>query len=121
MAKLNTIEPYPRLLSRKPAKRSWFEKEEPRSGQDKNQSEDWFLLRERIALRRGAGNVTRTHDLLITNQLLYRLSYTSIFRLPKYYNSITPKKQDRNSKKSRSFFMQRFPYPTIKSCNVRNS
>ena len=26
----------------------------------------------------GAGNVTRTHDLLITNQLLYRLSYTSI-------------------------------------------
>ena len=28
---------------------------------------------------RGAGNVTRTHDLLITNQLLYRLSYISIF------------------------------------------
>ena len=27
----------------------------------------------------GAGNVTRTHDLLITNQLLYRLSYSSIF------------------------------------------
>ena len=26
----------------------------------------------------GASNVTRTHDLLITNQLLYRLSYTSI-------------------------------------------
>ena len=25
----------------------------------------------------GAGNVTRTHDLLITNQLLYRLSHTS--------------------------------------------
>ena len=25
----------------------------------------------------GAGNVTRTHDLLITNQLLYRLSYAS--------------------------------------------
>ena len=25
----------------------------------------------------GAGGVTRTHDLLITNQLLYRLSYTS--------------------------------------------
>ena len=25
----------------------------------------------------GAGNVTRTHDLLITNQLLYQLSYTS--------------------------------------------
>ena len=28
----------------------------------------------------GAGNVTRTHDLLITNQLLYRLSYTSSLR-----------------------------------------
>ena len=27
----------------------------------------------------GAGGVTRTHDLLITNQLLYRLSYTSAF------------------------------------------
>ena len=27
----------------------------------------------------GAGGVTRTHDLLITNQLLYRLSYTSVF------------------------------------------
>ncbi len=29
----------------------------------------------------GAGNVTRTHDLLITNQLLYRLSYASAFSL----------------------------------------
>ncbi len=27
----------------------------------------------------GAGGVTRTPDLLITNQLLYRLSYTSVF------------------------------------------
>ena len=27
----------------------------------------------------GAGNVTRTRDLLITNQLLYQLSYSSIF------------------------------------------
>ena len=53
----------------------------------------------------GAGNVTRTHDLLITNQLLYRLSYTSIFILPKYYNSITLKKQDRNLKKVAVFFI----------------
>ena len=30
----------------------------------------------------GAGNVTRTHDLLITNQLLYRLSYASVMRGP---------------------------------------
>ena len=29
--------------------------------------------------RGGAGGRTRTPDLLITNQLLYRLSYTSIF------------------------------------------
>ena len=39
--------------------------------------------KERHAVKRvflfGAGNVTRTHDLLITNQLLYRLSYISIF------------------------------------------
>ncbi len=42
--------------------------------------------KERHAFQRvflfGAGNVTRTHDLLITNQLLYRLSYTSKLPLP---------------------------------------
>ena len=27
----------------------------------------------------GATDVTRTHDLLITNQLLYQLSYSSIY------------------------------------------
>ena len=33
-------------------------------------------------LRRiGAGDVTRTHDLLITNQLHYRLCYTSDFNI----------------------------------------
>ena len=33
-----------------------------------------------LVLRRfGATDVTRTHDLLITNQLLYQLSYSSIF------------------------------------------
>ena len=37
-------------------------------------------LRKRRVERRdfGAGNVTRTRDLLITNQLHYRLCYTSI-------------------------------------------
>ena len=35
----------------------------------------------------GAGGVTRTHDLLITNQLLYRLSYTSVV-LSNYRGSI---------------------------------
>ena len=33
----------------------------------------------RFPLFYGANDVTRTHDLLITNQLLYRLSYISIF------------------------------------------
>ena len=32
----------------------------------------------RFPLFSGANDVTRTHDLLITNQLLYRLSYISI-------------------------------------------
>ena len=35
----------------------------------------------------GAGGVTRTPDLLITNQLLYRLSYTSVRRDKPLYNS----------------------------------
>ena len=34
-----------------------------------------------IVLRGGAGGRTRTPDLLITNQLLYQLSYTSIRRI----------------------------------------
>ena len=33
----------------------------------------------RLCIRGGAGGRTRTPDLLITNQLLYQLSYTSIF------------------------------------------
>ena len=32
--------------------------------------------------KNGAGGRTRTPDLLITNQLLYQLSYTSLFYLP---------------------------------------
>ena len=46
--------------------------------------------------------MTRTPDLLITNQLLYRLSYTSKFIPPDYYNSMIIKKQDRKSKFMRS-------------------
>ena len=34
----------------------------------------------------GAGRRTRTPDLLITNQLLYQLSYTSISNEHDYYN-----------------------------------
>ena len=36
----------------------------------------------------GAGGVTRTPDLLITNQLLYRLSYTSIVIFDSAYDTI---------------------------------
>ena len=42
-------------------------------GVDKNKA-----LRKRSALFFGAGNGTRTHDLRITNALLYQLSYSSI-------------------------------------------
>ena len=34
----------------------------------------------------GAGNRTRTYDLLITNQLLYQLSYASIFNTRLIYH-----------------------------------
>ena len=37
----------------------------------------WVLLRMQLAEKGGAGGRIRTPDLLITNQLLYRLSYTS--------------------------------------------
>ena len=37
----------------------------------------WVLLRMQLAEEGGAGGRIRTPDLLITNQLLYRLSYTS--------------------------------------------
>ena len=43
----------------------------------------------RSLCRCGAGGRIRTPDLLITNQLLYRLSYTSVWRLSnskRYYN-----------------------------------
>ena len=45
--------------------------------------------------RYGAGNVTRTHDLLITNQLLYRLSYTSklFFHSRIYVITLSPPRQ----------------------------
>ena len=39
-------------------------------------------------LRRGASGVTRTPDLLITNQLLYRLSYSSVVIFDSVYDTI---------------------------------
>ena len=41
----------------------------------------WVLLRMNLSRFGGAGGRIRTPDLLITNQLLYRLSYTSTWRL----------------------------------------
>ncbi len=38
-----------------------------------------WVTTEVITLFIGAGERTRTPDLLITNQLLYQLSYTSVF------------------------------------------
>ena len=50
----------------------------------------------------GAGNVTRTHDLLITNQLLYRLSYAStLTRLKSLAQA--PGKVKRNRSDSRDY------------------
>ena len=46
----------------------------------------------------GAGGVIRTHDLLITNQLLYLLSYTSeyaAFRREKNCSTKKPRRQHR--------------------------
>ena len=42
-------------------------------------------------MRSGAGGRTRTPDLLITNQLLYQLSYTSAQQ--RYYSKFTAKSQ----------------------------
>ncbi len=41
----------------------------------------WVLLRMGVTRFGGAGGRIRTPDLLITNQLLYQLSYTSLQRL----------------------------------------
>ena len=63
----------------------------------------WVLLR--IQLREsGAGGRIRTPDLLITNQLLYRLSYTSAWRLSnseRYYS----KEQEVCQVKNQIFFI----------------
>ena len=45
---------------------------------DKEKAIGFCLSQNPIAFL-GATDVTRTHDLLITNQLLYRLSYSSIY------------------------------------------
>ena len=46
-----------------------------------NPSSIWSQHRKTNAVIYGAGDGTRTRDLLITNQLLYQLSYTSVWCL----------------------------------------
>ena len=52
----------------------------------------------------GAGNVTRTPDLLITNQLLYRLSYTSVWRGTKVILAQRPRRRQGKPKKYRGHY-----------------
>ena len=40
---------------------------------------DWFETEQALTRVKGAGNRARTDDLLITNQLLYQLSYAGIY------------------------------------------
>ena len=63
---------------RKPAKRLRSEKEKGASGYGAFRASG--KRNGANAFRRGAGRRTRTPDLLITNQLLYQLSYTSTAR-----------------------------------------
>ena len=48
----------------------------------------WVLLHIQLNERSGAGGRIRTPDLLITNQLLYQLSYTSTVLLPRSQRSL---------------------------------
>ena len=61
--------------------------------------------------RGGAGGRTRTPDLLITNQLLYRLSYTSIFHRP-----------DDNSKSNRICqpLFSKYSFSSRRACRIWN-
>jgi hypothetical protein len=45
----------------------------------KSVQEDFFGISKKRDLRGGAGRRIRTDDLLITNQLLYQLSYAGIY------------------------------------------
>ena len=69
---------------RKPAKRLRSEKEKGASGYGAFRA--CGKRNGANAFRRGAGRRTRTPDLLITNQLLYQLSYTSISSEQRYYS-----------------------------------
>ena len=45
----------------------------------KSVQEDFFGISKKRNLRGGAGRRIRTDDLLITNQLLYQLSYAGVY------------------------------------------
>ena len=62
----------------------------------------WPLGKSPIFNLNGAGGRTRTPDLLITNQLLYQLSYTSVsFKALDYNTTIDNTCQAKNSKISK--------------------
>ena len=46
------------------------------------EADDWMVAMNYLSKESGAGEWTRTIDLLITNQLLYQLSYTGLERNP---------------------------------------
>ena len=79
---------FSRLSNQNPAKRFWFEEEEDSGAQFSRPRGNGA---QRTTSDDGAGGRTRTPDLLITNQLLYQLSYTSVSTLDYY----TTKKQTR--------------------------
>ena len=58
----------------------------------------WWAKRTLAACIDGAGGRTRTPDLLITNQLLYQLSYTSMSHNANYINTPTRVCQYQNKK-----------------------
>ena len=52
----------------------------------------WVLLRMKLGETIGAGGRIRTPDLLITNQLLYQLSYTSMQHMSRSQRSLVYQK-----------------------------
>ena len=61
-----------------------------------------FVDTGQTLINNGAGDGTRTRDLLITNQLLYQLSYTSMLtfhcEMDGYFSQISFRSQDKPSK-----------------------
>ena len=64
--------------------------------------------------------MTRTHDLLITNQLLYRLSYTSVFLKDVcYFSTLFPVRQAGSAEFFRVFYFSALPAYAVNN-TIRN-